>query len=173
MMQDVIADALGVTMLTADMQGHPVTEVSNPCGFYSTLLADETAVTHCIQEWHRMAGLARLEPKFTPNEVGLLCARGLIRAGNALKGMVFFGGIAPDHWPPDQERVATIATTYHLPQQLLSPHIDEVYHLDRRQRDYVLGFVQRTADTFSLLLEDRNALSAQLADAQERQLAHR
>lgn len=152
MMQDVVADALGVTIVITDMQGHPVTHVSNPCSLYRVLLADEAAVTQCIQEWQRLAGRVTLEPKFSPNDLGLLCARGLIRTGNLLKGMVFFGGIAPDQWPPDKEQVKIIAAHFKIAPQTLAPHIDEVYQLDRRQRDHLLPFVQRVADIFSLLL---------------------
>ena len=45
-----------------------------------------------------------LEPKFSLSEMGLLCARGLIRVGSELKGMVVIGGIAPDNWPPAAEQ---------------------------------------------------------------------
>lgn len=154
LIQDFAADALGVTMVVTDMQGQPITTVSNPCGLYRTLLADAEAVTHCIQEWQRLAGVVTLEPKFLPNDIGLLCARSLIRAGNHLKGMVFFGGIAPDQWPPDAAGVTAIATRFQLPPALLTPQIDAVYYLDRRQRDVILGFAQRIADIFALLLEE-------------------
>jgi excisionase family DNA binding protein len=158
MIQDMVADALGVTMVITDMAGHPVTQVSNPCGLYHTLLTDEVAVAHCIHEWQRLAGAVTLEPKFSPNDLGLLCARGLIRTGNLLKGMLFVGGIAPDQWPPAREEVKAIAAHFRLAPQALTPHINEVYRLDRRQRERVLSFVQRIADIFSLLLEDRNRL---------------
>jgi excisionase family DNA binding protein len=164
MIQDVMADALGVTMVITDMASHPVTQVSNPCGLYHMLLADEEAVTHCIHEWQRLAGAVTLEPKFSPNDLGLLCARGLIRSGNLLKGMLFAGGIAPDQWPPTRDVVKTMAAQFKLAPQTLAPHIDEVYRLDRRQRERVLSFIQRIADVFSLLLEDRSRLGNDAAD---------
>lgn len=164
MIQDVVADALGVTMVITDMAGQPVTQVSNPCGLYHTLLADEEAVSHCIHEWQRLAGAVTLEPKFSPNDLGLLCARGLIRTGNLLKGMVFVGGIAPEQWPPAREQVKAIAAQFKMTPQALAPHIDEVYRLDRRQRERVLSFVQRIADIFSLLLEDRSQAGKETAD---------
>jgi hypothetical protein len=56
------------------------------------------------------------------------------------------------------EEVKAIAAHFRLAPQALTPHINEVYRLDRRQRERVLSFVQRIADIFSLLLEDRNRL---------------
>ena len=59
------------------------------------LSRDEDALAGCVVHWQQMAGAVSLEPRFMPSEMGLLCARGLIRVGNELRGMVFFGGIAP------------------------------------------------------------------------------
>lgn len=162
LIQDLAADTLGVTIVMTDMEGKPVTSVSNACGLYQTLLADNSAVTHCIAEWQQFAGRATLSPQFIPNRMGLLCARGLIRAGNYLKGMVFFGGIAPTQWPPDSAEIAEIAASFHLPTHILAPQIDEVYRLGQHRQTFVLGFVQRLADIFSLLLQDHGAFYNQL-----------
>jgi hypothetical protein len=90
----------------------------------------------------------------------------LIRFGHQLKGMVFIGGIAPEKWPPNQENVMALANHFQLPRQELTAHIGEVFYLDRRQRDYILSFVQRAADLFSLLVEDRSALLKELSNLQ-------
>ena len=79
-MQDAFAEMLGVSMVITDMEGHPVTKVSNPCGFFNALLGGRPeGVEHCIHTWQQMAGHVALEPKFTLSEMGLLCARGLVR----------------------------------------------------------------------------------------------
>jgi excisionase family DNA binding protein len=158
MLQDAFAEALGVTLVVTDMAGHPLTHVSNPCGLYAFVLRDDEAVTRCILDWQRIAGVIPLEPKFSPNDLGVLCARGLIRVGNELKGMVFCGGIAPDQWPPAVDQVASTATHFGVPPEMLGNHIAETHYLDRRQRDHVLSFVQRIADLISQLLEDRKSL---------------
>jgi hypothetical protein len=128
---------------------------------YSFVLRDDEAITRCIQDWQRLAGTIPLEPKFSPNDLGVLCARGLIRVGNELKGMVFVGGIAPDQWPPAAEQVAATAEHFGVPSAALTSHIAEAHYLDRRQRDHVLSFVQRIADLISQLLEDRKVVSSE------------
>lgn len=155
MIQDAFADALGVTIITTDMEGRPVTQVSNPCGLYSAMLQDVDAVARCIQDWQRVAGAIPLEPRFSPNDLGLLCARGLIRAGNELKGMVFFGGIAPDKWPPDAQVITQMAGNFGVAAETVAEHIDAAFRLDRGQRERALTFVQRIADIFSQVLMDR------------------
>ena len=134
MIQDAFADALGVMIVITDMAGQPVTRVSNACGLYEAVMATGDSVARCIQNWQRMAGGLTLEPKFTPSELGLLCARGLIRSGNELKGMVFLGGIAPDAWPPAQEDLAMIADHFGVAQADVDANIEGVHRLDRPAR---------------------------------------
>jgi hypothetical protein len=162
MMQDAFADALGVMMIVTDMDGVPVTRVSNACGLYNLLMSAGEPITRCIQNWQAMAGALTLEPKFAPNDLGLLCARGLIRSGNELKGMVFVGGIAPEAWPPAAREVDAIAAHFGLPTATLTGRIEQVYHAGQADRERVLSFVQRIADLLSHLIEDRSDLNQRL-----------
>ncbi len=160
--QDTFAELLGVMLLITDMEGRPVTRPSNPCGLYDAVMGSGDAVARCIQNWQRMAGALSFEPKFSPSDLGLLCARGLIRLGNELTGMVFLGGIAPENWPPDPAEVPALAAHFGVAPECIQANLEAVYRLDRPARDRALGFVQRFADSVSYLLEDRNALVTRL-----------
>jgi len=162
MIQDAFADALGVMIVVTDMQGQPVTQVSNACGLYNAVMGDQAAIARCIANWQKLAGAAMLEPRFAPSDLELLCARGLIRGGNELKGMVFVGGIAPDAWPPTAAQIAAIAEHFGLEPDYIAANIEAVHRLDKAGRDKVLQFVQRIADIFAHILEDRNALYSRL-----------
>lgn len=153
--QDAFADILGVMIVITDMDGRPLTKPSNPCGLYNAVIHDAEGMASCIGHWQQMAGGVTLEPKFSPSDLGLLCARGLIRAGNELKGMVFFGGIAPDVWPPSQAEVAVMAEHFGLTAAEIEPDLQAVHRQDKPGRDRVLQFVQRIADIVSHLVEAR------------------
>lgn len=162
LIQDAVAEALGVMMVVTDMEGQPVTRVSNSCGLFDAVIGDAEAAARCIQGWQRMAGGLTMEPKFAPSDLGLLCARGLIRSGNELKGMVFLGGIAPDEWPPSPDRIDGIADHYGLDPECIRNSIESVHRLDRPDRERALAFVQRMADICSHLLEDWSSLHRRL-----------
>jgi excisionase family DNA binding protein len=162
MIQDAFAEALGVMMVMTDMEGRPVTRVSNSCGLYDTVIGNAEAAARCIQGWQRMADDLTLEPKFLPNELGLLCARGLIRSGNELKGMVFMGGVAPDEWPPSPEGIEAIAAHHGLDPECVQESILAVHRLDRPDRERALGFAQRLADICSHMMEDWSSLYRRL-----------
>jgi len=109
-----------------------------------------------------MAGIIPLEPRFSPSDLGLLCARGLIRSGNELKGMVFVGGIAPEFWPPDEQGISDIAGHFGLEPAEVAANIESVHRLDKAGRDRAILFVQRIADIVAHILLDRNALYGRL-----------
>jgi excisionase family DNA binding protein len=156
--QDAFADMLGVTMVITDMQGRPITQISNPCGFFNALMAgNPDGIQHCVHTWQHMAGHVALEPKFTHSEMGLMCARGLIRVGAELKGMVVVGGIAPEGWPPNAQQAAELAHLFDVPPEIVVANADEVFRMDRAGQERALRFVQRMADVFSQMAQDRLA----------------
>jgi excisionase family DNA binding protein len=162
--QDAFAELLGVTMVITDMQGRPVTQMSNPCGFVSALIGGRAdAIQLCVATWQQMAGLVALEPKFALNEMGLMCARGLIRVGSELKGMVVIGGIAPENWPPSEEEIERLSEMFGVDAGTVAANGAAVFRMDRATQDRALRSVQRIADVFATMIQDRLAFSAQQA----------
>ncbi|MFN8493606.1 MAG: PocR ligand-binding domain-containing protein [Caldilineaceae bacterium] len=162
LIQDGFAEILGVMLVITDLDGQPLTQVSNPCAFFSALTQSPDAISHCVRTWQQLAVSPTLEPRFSQSEMGLLCARGLIRVGSELKGMVVIGGIAPDRWPPEPRLLTGLATTFGLEQAYVEANVNAVYRLDKATQEKVLRSVQRIADIFSHIAEDRNALCGRL-----------
>lgn len=153
---DAFADLLGATLVITDMQGKPVSEISNPCGFFDVLIGgDPEGLQHCVRTWQQMAGDVALEPKFSVSEMGLLCARGLIRVGSELKGMVVIGGIAPENWPPTVEQTGQLSVLFGVPPETVTGHFEAVFRMDRSAQERALRFVQRIADVFSQMIQAR------------------
>lgn len=157
LIQDTFAEMLGVMLLVTDMNGRPVTQISNPCGFFAALAEQNPRLTEeCIRTWQQLAGDPALEPKFSTSELGLLYARGVIRVGAELKGMVVLGGIAPNVWPPSEAQIAAMAQALDLDPAFVQAQIHAVYWLDRAAQARALRFVQRIADIFAHIVEDRS-----------------
>lgn len=162
LIQDSFADALGVMILATDLDGQPITQPSNPCGLFTAAETSPMARQRCLDLWIRIASEPSMAPRFVESHVGLLCARGLIRVGSEIKAMLVLGGIAPQHWPPDDSQIARMAADLELPAGLLSEHIDQVHHLDPSEYARVLPFVQRIADIFAHIAQERLELSSRL-----------
>ncbi|MCS7056930.1 MAG: PocR ligand-binding domain-containing protein [Thermoflexales bacterium] len=149
MIQDAFAEALDVMMVTTDLLGRPITQVSHPCGFFIALVQGAHGMAHCIKTWQQLAAAPAIEPRLSPGEMGLLCARGLIRVGSELKGMVVIGGIAPEVWPPADVRLSELARMFGADEMRVKANAQEVYRLDRDRLAKALRGVQRVADIFS------------------------
>jgi excisionase family DNA binding protein len=162
LIQDSHADLLGVMLVITDMQGVPITDPSRPCGLFATINQKPDAVQRCISSWHDLGQALTIEPAFHVSHLGLLCARGLIRVGTELKGMVVAGCIAPHEWPPSEEDLQQMATEFGVAAALLKPHLDEVYHLDEEQKQTVLSSVQKVANIVAHIVNERQVLVGRL-----------
>jgi len=91
----ISAELLGVMMVVTDMDGHPITEVVNPCPWFAERADDPHLLDACIAEWQQLADDTDLEPRFTPGALGFECARAFVRSGTSLVAMVLVGGVAP------------------------------------------------------------------------------
>ncbi|MCX7852785.1 MAG: PocR ligand-binding domain-containing protein [Anaerolineae bacterium] len=160
--QDSFAELLGVMMLVTDLEGIPLTRPSNPCGLYLATESSPAAHRRCLETWAEMARDPSLTPRFRPTPLGLLCARGLIRVGDTIQAMVVVGGIAPPDWPPSADDVARMAATLQLERSLLERHLDQVHRLSPQEQSKVLAYVQRIADIFAHIANERLILFERL-----------
>lgn len=146
LIQDSLADALGVMIVVTDMDGRPLTKASNTPGLIRALESHPLAWEQCLQWWTELARMPNMQPAFLPGTLGLHCARAFFRSGSTLKGMVVIGAIAPEPWPPSSESMQRAAEALGIAPGLLERHQQEVVFVDAVGRARLLDFVQRFAD---------------------------
>jgi hypothetical protein len=76
--------------------------------------------------------------------------------------MVIVGGIAPDNWPPSEEVVAAMASSFGLSLDALNPYLSEVFYLEKAQQTLALSLVQRIANIVSHVANERLFLTGKL-----------
>ena len=138
---DLFADLYSVMVIVTDIAGNPITDVSNPCGYYSAVSNEAAALDRCIAEWNTLGGQYDFEPRLRPSHLGFLCTRAFIRIGNELSGMVISGGIAPDGWPPSDERVAEIAAESRVPLPIIEQNIEDVHRIGLEDQERFLAAI--------------------------------
>lgn len=92
----VVAPGLGVSLVVTDLAGRPLTAIVNPAPAIAARLDDPAFLAACGAEWSQLAADTDLTTRLQQGAFGFLCARSLVRNGNALVAMVLAGGIAPD-----------------------------------------------------------------------------
>lgn len=165
--QDTFADALGVMIVVTDLQGRQLTRPSNPCGLFKLAESSPDAHRRCIEKWADMAREPSIHPVFVASPLGLLCARGLIRVGSELRAMLVVGGIAPESWPPEVERMRSVADSLGLDHGDFAARANEVFVLNREEQRRLLPFVQRIADIVAHIVTERKELFDKLASISE------
>ena len=155
---DLVGSIFGVMVLVTDLDGRSLIEPANPCGLFR--FVHDTPVTHrlCAVTWRDLGTDPDRLPRFRPTPLGFECARGFIRVGPEVKGMVIMGGIAPSEWPPAADQVRTIAAELGVPADSIADHIDEVFYLDRSHQAWVLEYLPRVSNLFSRIARERSRL---------------
>ena len=135
---DLFAELYGVMVIVTDIAGNPLTTVSNPCGYFTAVSGEASALERCVTEWRALGNQYDFEPRLRPSHLGFLCTRAFIRVGNELTGMVISGGIAPENWPPSAAGIDEIAIESQIPIATVKRSIDEVHRLDRSEQERLL-----------------------------------
>jgi excisionase family DNA binding protein len=154
---ELAGELLGVMAVVTDMEGLPLAEVANPCGFYSAVEELPGVLNRCVDGWKRL-GTGGLEPQWIPSHLGFLCARTFIRIDTRLVGMVIVGGVRPDVWPPRPPQLNEIATDLGVEPATIVQHAAGVYDLDREARSRVLASLPKIADLVTALAAQRSEL---------------
>ena len=162
LIQNSHAQLLGVMLVITDMQGNPITQPSNPCGLFQSISEIPDAVQKCIHSWHDLANILSFEPQFYKTHLNMLCARGLIRVGAELKGMVIAGCVAPQDWPPSPAEVVAMAAEFDVAPELIAANVNEAYQLDAAQKEAALQSLPQVANIIAHIVKERQLLVGKL-----------
>ncbi|MFV9673699.1 MAG: helix-turn-helix domain-containing protein, partial [Acidimicrobiia bacterium] len=69
---DLFAELYGVMVIVTDIAGNPLTSVSNPCGYFSAVAGEASALERCITEWKALGNQFDFEPRLRPSHLGFL-----------------------------------------------------------------------------------------------------
>lgn len=146
---DLIAELFGVMAVITDMDGHPITSVSNPCGYYAAVADQPGAVAACLAQWRMFADEPHVAARWVRTHLGFLCARTFLWVDLKPVGMIVVGGVTPPSWPPDQEFVESIADEIGASRQVLLDRVHETWYLDHDQQRRVLRLLPQLGDFVS------------------------
>lgn len=165
--QDIFADVLGVMIVVTDLSGRPITTPSHVCPLYTLAQRSPVAQQQCRQEWAALARHPDLQPSFSQSYLGLMHTRGVVRVGSELRVMVVVSGIAPALWPPADTEVARLTEYLDASEAEVRQALAQAFMLSNVQKQQVLAYVQRIADTIAHIMNERNILFMKLRNIAE------
>lgn len=126
----LFAELYDVMVVVTDLDGTPLLPVIHPNAYMDLLQRQPSVVERCTTEWREMASEPALAPRLRPSHLGFICARAYVRSRDRLVAMIVAGGIAPEAWPPPDDRLAAIAADAGLPVDDLRATTGSVTRMD-------------------------------------------
>jgi len=173
--QDIFGEALGVGTLTTLVDGAPLTTISNSCKFCDLILSTDAGRQRCIHVWRNSSTSPDPKPSAPQTatcHAGLNYAWGRIRVGGELVATVHAGQFltrpvaqkeaqSPEDkgWP---QRITELSASTGLDAKALHQALAEVPVLDTELQDKLPRLLQRVAETFSEIGEERLNLLGRL-----------
>ncbi len=151
--QEVFAIAADVGAVTTTVDGNPLTPFSNSCKFCDLILASAEGRKRCEASWTRLANSS--SPRIERCHAGLAYARGRIQVGNEFVAMIFAGQFVIDQAARSGLKVLEIARECNVPESALRKAAQEVRVIDPSRADWLLGLLQKVAETFSHIGQQR------------------
>jgi len=162
--QDVFADIAQVGSLTTAPDGTPLTVMSNPCHFCSTILASDSGRLACIESWRKLARQSEVSPQFVECHAGLHYARARIEIDGRLEAMAIAGQFYADR--PDEKvestRLQKLATLHGLDVHALQESAKEIRVVGERMESQIGKWLEKIAHTFEHFGRERSDLMGRL-----------
>ncbi len=161
--QSVFGEALGLGTITTAVNGEPLTELSNSCEFCNLIYRTEAGRQQCITSWQAAAGQPGATPQLATCHAGLRYVWGRIVVQGEFVAATYAGQFldrSPNgDWPA---RIARLSALTGVEEEKLRDALDRVPVLDETRLQQVPRLLQRVAETFSEIGEERLNLLGRL-----------
>ncbi len=147
--QDVFATAANIGAVTTALDGKPLTPISNSCTFCDLILASPEGRKRCEASWALLASASNRTPRIEQCHAGLSYARGRIQVKNEFVGMIFAGQFLPNASAHQGLALERVARDCYIPEEQLRATAKEIRIVEAERTGWLLGLLQKVADTFS------------------------
>jgi excisionase family DNA binding protein len=164
--QDVCAEALDIAAVTIDLDGHPLSGISNSSQYCSLILASDEGQRRCAAAW-RQAG----DSQAHRCHAGLLCVSAPIQVSGQrvafTAGCQFDAEAHGDAGQPVCAKMPMVAADLNLDERDLRTAADSLRVSPEAHLRRISRLIVRVADTFSDIGNERFALLSRLQDIAE------
>lgn len=155
--QEVFAELAEVGVVTTEMDGTPLTDISNSGRFCNLIYGSESGRQACMASWRKLAQPAEKRTPFVPCHAGLQYARARIEVHEEATAMLFAGQFYVE--PPDPAeqaaRVRELAFKHGLDLGELAEAVQDISILDEHKRNEIGAWLERVAGTFEHVGRER------------------
>jgi excisionase family DNA binding protein len=167
--QEVFAQTSDVGALTTDLEGKPLTPVSNSCAFCNLILSTDKGRAKCEASWKKLADQVNQHPRLERCHAGLTYARGRIVVDGNFIAMFFVGQFTVENRVALRTRahLSQVASACGVDEKELTKAAKELRTLEKDRAERLLGLLQLVADTYSHIGQERLELLDRLKKVAE------
>jgi excisionase family DNA binding protein len=166
--QEVFSDIIGVTALTTDSDGNPLTEISNPSQFCKMIMSAELGRQACRNSWKNLKFSNDGKPVFNTCHAGLKYSGASIKLENAevaklITGQYFISKPKADF----NKNIKSLAQHFGLDNKELLAAAGRITILEERTKQVMAKWLLKIARSFERMAEERKALLNKLKNIAE------
>jgi excisionase family DNA binding protein len=167
--QEVFAQTAAIGSVTTNLDGIPLTTISNSCAFCSLILATHEGRSLCQASWKKLAEATERLPRIARCHAGLAYARGWIAVEGASVAMIFGGQfvIGTGRSVDSPHYISRVAGKCGLDEEPLRKAAREIRVLTAQRANQLLRLLQLVAETFSTIGQERLDLFSRLKKVAE------
>jgi excisionase family DNA binding protein len=167
--QEVFAQTSDVGAVTTDLNGKPLTPVSNSGEVCNLILSTEKGRARCEAAWRKLADQSDARPRLAKCHAGFTYARGRIVVQGQFVAMFFIGQfvIGDSKTIRTQSHLANLARACGVPEKDLARAASKIRVLEKGRAERLLNLLQLVSDTYSHIGQERLDLIARLKQVAE------
>ena len=167
--QDVFAEMNGIGSVTTDINGEPITPISNCNRFCEQIFASPSGRKACIESWRQLAQTKDRAPKFYQCHAGFQYARGRIKLYGQLTAIQVAGqfNLSKPSKGELESKINDLAEKHNLNKKDLNLAAQEIRQLSSKEQDQLGEWLHRVAETFEIIAHERADLIGRLKNISE------
>ena len=166
--QEVFSDIIGVTALTTDSEGMPITEISNSCNFCNMIMSTESGKAACHNSWKNLKFSNDGNPVFNTCHAGLKYSGASIKLENTEVAKLITGQYFVSKPNADfNKKIKSLAQNFGLNGKELLTAADKVKVIDERTKSVMAKWLLKIAGSFEHMAIERKELLSKLKNIAE------
>ncbi len=163
-MQDVCAEMANIGAVTTDLQGQPLTHISNCGRFCRLMLSSESGHAACRASWQKIAGQPDAQPRFLTCHAGLQYARAHIKVNGKNSAMLIAGQFytIPPAAEEAEKHIRQLADQHNIAVNDLLDARHDIPFLDARHKAEITNWLNKVGGALSQIGRERADLIGRL-----------
>lgn len=166
--QEVFSDIIGISALTTDQDGNPITRISNCCTFCNLIFNSEKGKAACINSWRSLRFSDNNKAVFNICHAGLSYSGANISIDGADTAKIITGQFLLQ--PPGEDfksRIASLADEYEIDKDSLLKAAEEIKVLPEATKKDIGKWLHKIAKSFERIGSERKELIKKLKNISE------